>query len=384
MPQNPNRINPAVWLVYLAFYSMGPLFTGDRGELWRALALTAIFLPIYFWTIGGRQGWRVLPALAAIALLGFYGCRTNVGAGTFFIYSAALAVRLGSRRRAFVWLGVLLLIEAAAAFTLPPQAWSGSIFFFVPIVICTLLIGVLNIHQEAIDKKNDELRQSREEVSRLAKIAERERIARDLHDVLGHTLSLVVLKSQLAGRLLARGEGQAGGRAAAEIAEVERIARQALQEVRTAVAGWRGADLAAEIANAALACETAGLRFDPPRAGISAGELPPLVEAGMAMTLREGVTNLLRHAGATRCRVGFAAGDEGYLLEVEDDGRGLPAGPPAAGHGIENIRERAVRLGGAAQWLPVPGGGTLLRLELPKSGAYEALDRPAPSGREAA
>jgi two-component system sensor histidine kinase DesK len=379
MPQHNNRIDPAVWLVYLAFYLMGPIYVGDRGELVRSAVVIAIFLPIYLWACR-RHGWRVLPALAAIALLGVYGCRTNIGAGTFFIYSAALAIRLGDRRRAFGWIGVLLLVEIAAAFFLPALAWGGSVFFFAPILICTILIGVLNIHQEAIDRKNDELRQSRDEVFRLAKIAERERIARDLHDLLGHTLSLVVLKSQLAGRLLARSDG----RAATEIAEVERIARQALQEVRTAVAGWRSAGLAAEIAGAALACEAAGLRFGPPPEAVPAGELPPLIEAAMAMTLREAVTNALRHAGATRCRVGFAATEEGFLLEVEDDGRGLPAAPPESGQGLSNIRERAARLGGHARWLPAAGGGTLLRLELPKKGAYEALDRPSPGGREAA
>lgn len=380
MVKTANRINPAIWLVYLSFYLMWPLVAGHRTELIRSAAVVAVFLPIYLWTTR-RDGWKTLPALAAIVGLGIFGCLSNLGASVFFIYSAALGVRLGSSRRAFGWLGAVLAVEGALAVYIGTAAFQGAIYYFASAVICTVLIGVACIHQEEVERKNDELRQTREEVTRLAKAAERERIARDLHDLLGHTLSLVVLKSQLAGRLLARGDQRAG----AEIAEVERIARQALQEVRTAIAGWHDAGLPEEIANAATACSAAGLRFSGPEAADpTLAELPPLAAGTMAMALREAVTNVLRHAEATRCRVRLAAGADAWQLEVEDDGRGLAAGTKAAGHGMANIRDRVERLGGDAEWLAAPGGGTLLRLALPRRGAaaFEALDRPA--GREAA
>ena len=186
----------------------------------------------------------------------------------------------------------------------------------------------------------------------------------------------MVLKSQLAGRLLARGDQ----RAAPEVAEIERIARQALEEVRTAIAGWRSAGLAAEIDNAALGCATAGLRFEGPAETL--GELPPLAEGALAMALREAVTNVLRHADATRCRVRFSRGAEQLRLEIEDDGRGGVAAP-SPGHGMANIADRVQRLGGAARWQPAAGGGTLLVLSVPLAGsaAFEALGAPR---REAA
>lgn len=381
MTTKVNRIHSAIWLVYLAFYLMWPVLADHRGELLRCAAVIAVFLPTYLW-IARRQGWQVLPALVAVVGLGIYGCITNIGATVFFIYAVALGVRLGTSRRAFGWLGMVLAVEAGLAAFLRVAAFPGALFYYVPAVIGTVLIGLACIHQEEVERKNAELRQSREEVTRLAQAAERERIARDLHDLLGHTLSLVVLKSQLAGRLLARGDQ----RAAAEIAEVERIARQALQEVRTAIAGWHGAGLPEEIANAALACGAAGVRFEGPDAANAAlAELPPLAAGAMAMALREAVTNVLRHAGATACRVRLTATPELWRLEVEDDGSGFAApGRTAAGQGMANIRDRIERLGGDAQWLAAPGGGTLLRLEIPRRGAaaFEALDRP--TGREAA
>ena len=366
--RHSTRLHPAIWLVYLAFFAMGPVIAGRPDELLRTAVALALFVPTYLWT-SRQSSWRALPALLGITGLALYFSSTNLGATVFFIYAAALAIRLGSPRRAYGWLGCLLLVQALATWNL-----SDAIFYLAPMLIWSAMIGLICIHQETIDRKNDELRQSREEVTRLAKIAERERIARDLHDLLGHTLSLVVLKSQLAGRLLARGDARAG----AEIAAVEKVARQALQEVRTAIAGFKSAGLPAEIAAAANACEAAGLRFERP-AGLDeeAAALPPLVEGAMAMALREAITNVLRHAEATTCRVRFAAEPRSFRLEIEDDGRG-PAGRDfLAGHGMSHIRERVAQLGGEARWLSVPGGGTLLRLELPRQdgAGFEALDR---------
>ncbi len=380
MSRQSQRIHPAIWLVYLLFYPAWPLLAGDHGELLKSGLVSAVFVPLYLWTMRHR-GWRVLPAMLAIVGLGLYGCTSNLGAGVFFIYAAALGPQLDQPRRSYLWLAAVLAIEVVVALQSGAASSVPALLRFAPVLACSILIGVACIHQEAIDRKNDELRQSREEVTRLAKAAERERIARDLHDLLGHTLSLVVLKSQLASRLLARGDQRAG----AEIAEVERIARQALHEVRAAIAGWQHAGLDSEVEGAAVACEAAGLRCERPAE--AAADLPPLVEGALAMALREAVTNLLRHADATRCRLRFAAGAGAWVLEIEDDGRGLPKGLPAgaaAGNGMANIRERLARLGGEAVWLTAPGGGTLLRLTVPRrEGAlFEALERPA--GSEAA
>ena len=373
--RSSTRIHPAVWLVYLVFFVLGPIVAGDARELLRTATLLALFLPLYFWTCR-RQGWVILPALALMVGFGYYGCQTNLGAANFFVYSAALAARLGTRQRTLLWLGVVLVVQASTTLYLGPLT-----LYMVPMLVITVLIAFLCLHQETVEQKNEELRQSREEVTRLAKIAERERIARDLHDLLGHSLSLVVLKSQLAGRLLRREGVNEESRAATEIAELEKIARQALQEVRTAVAGWKSAGLLAEIASGAMACEAAGQRFE--RDGVAAetlAELPPLLEGAMAMALREAITNVLRHAEATTCRVRLETTADLFRLEIEDDGRGLPSVPGLGGQGMSNIRQRVAQLGGEATWLSAPGGGTLVRLELPRQGQgdFENLTGPRP------
>src|SRR5690606_24618433 len=137
------------------------------------------------------------------------------------------------------------------------------------------------------------LRLSHDEVRRLASLAERERIGRDLHDLLGHTLSMVALKSDLAGRLLARDPAAAHR----EIGEVSRVAREALSQVRRAVSGIRAAGFAAELASARLLLETDGIAFDYRfDDGLGAGILPAGVESALAMTVREAATNIQRHA----------------------------------------------------------------------------------------
>jgi len=132
MRKTTTRIHPAVWLVYLLFYVYWPLVAGQRAELVKTAAVSALFLPIYFWT-AGLKGWRALPGLAAIAGLGLYGCTSNVGAAVFFIYSAALAVRLGTTRRALGWLGALLLLEGGTAAYLATHAFGGALSSFGPV-----------------------------------------------------------------------------------------------------------------------------------------------------------------------------------------------------------------------------------------------------------
>ncbi len=134
-------MNPAVWLVYLTFYLIGPVAAGDRTELLRTAAVVAIFLPVYFWTFRHR-GWQVLPALVLVVGLGIYGCRTNLGAANFFVFSAALAYRLGTPRRSLGWLGVLAAIETGHAFYLGSFGSGQAFYYLMPVVLCTVLIGL--------------------------------------------------------------------------------------------------------------------------------------------------------------------------------------------------------------------------------------------------
>jgi two-component system sensor histidine kinase DesK len=236
-------------------------------------------------------------------------------------------------RRAFTIVGAIAAIVAVQAIVLE-RAWYNAIwpFFF------TILIGALNVHFAQVSRANARLRLAQDEIAHLAKVAERERIARDLHDVLGHTLSLVILKSELATKLAERDPE----RAREEIRDVERIAREALAEVRAAVTGYRAGGLQSEIQHARSTLATAGVAFE---CDVHAKtSMPPSHEAVLCLALREAVTNIVRHAGARHSRMSMRVTDASCTMTITDDGRG---GNAPFGSGLTGMRERMEVLGGS-------------------------------------
>ena len=164
--------------------------------------------------------------------------------------------------------------------------------------------------------RNSKLRVANDEIEHLAKVAERERIARDLHDVLGHTLSLITLKSELARKLVDRDPE----RAKQEMQDVENASRAALADVREAIRGYRSDGIFAELARARAALETAGVSVE---CDTDLVQLSPEQESVLSLALREAVTNVVRHAEARRCNVTLKRDDSLCTLEVADDGRGV-------------------------------------------------------------
>ncbi len=321
---------PYVWLIYLGFLFF-PLSLGMGGrEFWiPTLVSIAVFLPLYFWSFR-LHGWKVLggtvPMIVLCALLVPY----NPSALTYGVYAAAFAPGLGSSR-----IGLVHVFGVVAAMTVIFWFHSLPTPFFLMGILIPLLVGISNIYFNEIHKKNAQIKLSQQEVRRLAGKAERERIARDLHDLLGHTLSVMVRKAELARRLVSSDPA----RSATEMAEVEDIGRQALAQVREAVSGWRAPELAGEAASARLVLESSGI-------GAEFDEIPDIErESGqvLAMVLRESVTNVIRHSGASRCRVEFERNPGEWVMRVRDDGRG---GTMSAGNGIQGMRERLVALGG--------------------------------------
>jgi two-component system sensor histidine kinase DesK len=218
----------------------------------------------------------------------------------------------------------------------------------------------------------DELRAAREELARLAVADERLRFARDLHDLLGHSLSLITLKSELAGRLLQSDRD----RAAAEVADIERVARQALREVREAVTGYRRLSLASELDGVRAVLTAAGVDT---RIENTAGALPTAVDETIAWGVREGATNVIRHSGARRCDIRVTRENGEVRAEVTDDGHGAPAGalPDETGSGLRGLAERVTALDGEMAAGPNPAGGYRLQIVLP-------VDDSKPSGGRAA
>ncbi|HXY49208.1 MAG TPA: sensor histidine kinase [Terriglobales bacterium] len=197
------------------------------------------------------------------------------------------------------------------------------------------------------------MRPAHEELEHLAKVAERERIARDLHHLLGHTLSLIALKSELAGKLLDRDPSQAK----VEIRDVEEASRHALAEVRQAILGYRAKGLAEEFKQAQATLETAGGEVE---SRIPDMQLPATHETVLSLALREAVTNIVRHARAHRCSMHLDRQNGHCYLEIHDDGQG---GDQLEGNGLRGMRERVESLGGSLDRDTYQG--TRIRITLP-------------------
>ena len=346
---------PFVSLAYLAFLFLPLLVSSIAAANWlpQTLLATAVFLPLYFrayWASGRELVLIVLGMAVLAALL----APANPFSNTFVIFACAFAPHLASLRN-----GLLLALGITISFSL----YIATFMRGAPLTIgITYLVGtacfVGSYFMRENQRKQVALRLSHEEVRRLAALAERERIGRDLHDLLGHTLSLITLKSELANRLWER-DPQA---ARQEVREVERVARDALGQVRRAVTGIRAAGIAAEAASARLLLESGGVKF---QYELAAPPLPAELETCLALVLREAVTNIHRHAQATRANVRLTSEGSGLLLDVQDDGRG---GDIVPGNGLCGMRERLQVFGATLRVDAVRGQGTRLTVRVPQAG----------------
>jgi two-component system sensor histidine kinase DesK len=366
--------------------------------------------------MGGRR--RALPALVWLAfiLVPLVTAITNKGAGHGWVVAGAalftvtyvglvlILFRDESRQLAMALTGVLLLVAIGLTITDRPgwgflftycaaclasvapagQAFNAIVGCSVLALICTAIgggsngtaigygasavgIGLLMVLMRDLRTRNQELTEARAELARTAVVRERERFARDLHDLLGHTLSVIALKAELAGRLLPERPEEAAG----EMAEVEHVARQALGEVRQAVSGYRQPTLEGELAGARMALSAAGIEADVQRPPV---HFDPAVDAVLAWAVREGATNVIRHSGARHCCVRVSARLGDAEVEVLDDGRpGSPGGAVlgaagsngGGGHGLAGLRERADAVRGRIEAGARPEGGFRLAVSVP-------------------
>ncbi|MFD0338740.1 sensor histidine kinase [Streptomyces sp. NPDC127117] len=271
------------------------------------------------------------------------------------VLSVVLTLTLGT-----AWLVLFVYVAVSVGATLPLRTSR----WLIPVVTAVLVgIGLTDDHpREVITalvfpallggfsmtgvrqliRTTIELREARATVAQLAANEERLRLARDLHDLLGHSLSLITLKSELAGRMLPDHPEQA----AAQVADIEQVSRQALIDVRSAVTGYRRPTLPGELAGARTALAAAGITADVPAE--APDDLPEKPEEVLAWALREAVTNVVRHSGARHCTVTLAPRQtlDGRLLEltVSDDGVGPSGTKP--GNGLTGIGERLATVDG--------------------------------------
>ena len=298
-----------LWLVLREPFP-GPALTAPdlRRRLALIAALTALGLALY--------------PLFGAAMPPWYLVYATIAAGV------ALPARLAAR-------AVALITILAAGATLATAGWGDAL----PPLVGLAAVGIGAITVGRLVVALGELREAREEVARLAVTAERLRFARDLHDLLGHTLSLIVLKSELARELTA----VAPARVAPEIGDIEMAARAALREVRAVVADYRRPTLAGELAGAREILAAAGIAA---RIEHAAGTLPPALDTTLAWVVREGATNVIRHSRARHCAIRIARVAGEAIVVIADDGPGDADAAPQCGSGVAGLRERVVAHGG--------------------------------------
>lgn len=360
-----------MWLAYTAFLLIVP-FIDPSLNLWLGtLAALAVFYTIFYLYFRASEEALAtrLSMAAATFILGLATFPWNQGASSFFIYAAAFLPFILESSRRVIWLILLeciVILAEGAFFTIYiPHGhfhigWPNT---FIAIFL-VVVIGGGNIYFAEQKRADCKLRAALEENVALAAVAERERIARDLHDVLGHTLSVIVLKAELAGRLI----NVDPVRATAEMADLEKTARTALAEIREAIGGYRSRGLAAEIEAARLTLDAAGVTLLAESSPTQTAALSPQEETALALVLREAVTNIVRHARATTCRLRFITEAGHRRLVVEDDGLHAIA---REGNGLRGMRERIESLGGhfSLERGIAQDRGTRLIIELPLRGA---------------
>lgn len=351
---------PIFTLGYLAFLFVPMMFSypGDlktsgvppTTHVWLTLLSIAIFLPLYFgsYRCRGLQG-QILCVLG-MAVLGYGLLPVNVYSNTYLIYAGAFTAYIkADLRKKFIGVAAMLGVY------LLELTWFGApIFVFALTATITLAVLFSNHFYFENARKRAALKLSHDEIRRLAALSERERIGRDLHDLLGHTLSLIALKSELAGKLIDRDIAAARR----EVDEVTHVARDALSQVRRAVTGIRAAGLAAELASARQLLESDGVAFEYSLAEI---EYSVEQETVLALVVREAITNIQRHAQARHAAVLLETRKGELHLRIEDDGRGSSV---VAGNGLKGMRERVEALGGRLRIDSVRGKGTRIEVDM--------------------
>lgn len=387
----------AIWIVWLPLFipNLVTFIQGRPGpiQLVASLAGTALFFALYLWTTLQCAGylaspsplarptsaplWVPIVAMVALCVIFVLTGKAEIW-GSLFIYASAASAG---------WLPVrsaVLVILGMALFTIIGLGRQGQLSAAISPVTFITVPGFVVIALVQSVKTSQQLRAAREEVASLAAVTEeRLRIARDLHDLLGHNLSLIALKSELARRLV----NVSPERAAAEIGDVESVARKALQEVREAVAGYRQPSLASELTGAREILTAAGIIYRYEGDERASRGLPAAVDAALAWVVREGVTNVIRHSHARSCTLSLAHNTHDVSVEIVDDGVSVSAASVVApaqtpGAGLRGLSERMQALAGACEFSPRASGGFRLYVSAPLGRAVQAT--PAPNAQPSA
>ncbi|ANS64864.1 two-component system sensor kinase [Streptomyces lincolnensis] len=366
--RTPERVGPPSGFALLPWLLLGMgafshLFQGDAPNPWIGglglLTFNSLYVYVAFRSFVPRAREAVSTRLALV-LMGLVTCGLAFGyGGSWQLLFPLLGLATGAvvRMPHLRWVGTVVAVLAGVV-SVNRDGWGGLDTAYATWISTMVTAAILSL-SEAVR----ELRAAREELARRAVEKERLRFSRDLHDLLGHTMSVIVVKAEAARRLADRDLAAALG----QITDIESVGRQALTEIREAVTGYREGSLTTELDRARSALSATGVDLTLHRSGTP---LPAQTESLLAWVVREAVTNVVRHSGASRCEVGVAVVAERVRLTVTDDGVGPGAVDAGAdGTGLRGLTERLAAAGGSLTAGPGPQVGFVVSAELPLEGA---------------
>lgn len=353
----PERSQFARWayLIFFAFIFIGPAFNPEAGLEGWILEIVVGTLSITMYVIAELSHRRQLGAMVLMAITLVATPLGSAAISVLPLYAAALASVHGMRRQVVARLVAINVLTLAGLLT-SPVPWPYRAFFLVSVVMCWI-VGLSVFEDASLEAHAGALRAENARIAHLATMSERERIARDLHDLAGHALTAIVLRSQLIQRTVESDPH----RARSEADAIESMARETLDSVRQTVAGWHQASLGDELDVATEALEAAGAHVET--TGHWNVDIAPSIETVLALSLREAVTNIVRHARAQHVQLQLDAPNGGIRLVVTDDGVGYKG---TQGSGLRGMRDRVTATGGNVTIETTPG--TMLTIEMPFGG----------------
>ncbi|MDX3117579.1 sensor histidine kinase [Streptomyces scabiei] len=362
------------WLL-MGMGAISNLFHGETPNPWIGgiglLTFNSLYIYVSFRSFR-KETRHATSTRAALALMGLVTCALALAyGGSWLLFFPLLGLATGAALRGphLRAVGTAVAVVAGTVSGVH-EGWEGLTIAYATWISTMVTAAILSL-SEAVR----ELRAAREELARRAVEEERLRFSRDLHDLLGHTLSVIVVKSEAARRLAPRDMDAA----LAQVTDIEAVGRQALTEIREAVTGYREGSLGSELDRARSALTAAGVEPSVTRSGPPPD---PQSAALLGWVVREAVTNVVRHSGATRCLITVAAAPERIRLTVTDDGHGRQGADgdapcaPGGGTGLTGLRERLAIAGGSLTAGPGPNGGFTVAAELPLESPVASLSEP--------
>ncbi|MFC5450290.1 sensor histidine kinase [Paenibacillus aestuarii] len=351
------------WVFYLIF-PFSSILSRPNPQRWIGFTLLAVFVALVL--LGFKDGKRrILYILVLFILITGFSLTYSPYLVFMFFYTIPIIGMIAQNRSFYAAVALLLINVSSIVWLNFIEFYNASSWYIFPTLVVLIFLPFGIRSRQKANELREKLMLANDEIARLAMIEERQRISRDLHDTLGHTLSLITLKSELAERLILK----APERAVQEVKDIQATSRAALKQVRELISGMNAISLSDEITQSKAILQAASIAFDS-HAELGKLQAPPMVHNILGMCLREAVTNVIKHSGATRCTFSLKEQSGYWVMTIADNGKGCEnkAGVdpvPSSGRGLLGMQERLELIDGKMTFHKGTEAGTMLTIQVP-------------------